>query len=154
MKKLFLMVCLLLGITACSSDENLQIEEQQGINESTTIKVEFENVLHSALHSEHPLAQNHLVIENASDWKILQDQIRIVAQTVIDFNQYTVIAVFDQARTDTGCTIDIVAVTELATNVEIAVDRLNKVGIALSPSLPYHIVKIPKTNKPLTFKLI
>lgn len=154
MKKLFLGAWLLLGITACSKDEIQQEEKQEVVNEIATVNVAFENVLNSNVHSIHPLAQNHLIIDNATDWKNLQDQIITVPQTTIDFNVFTVIAVFDQPRTDTGCTIDVIAVTEFNSKLEVTVDRFNKVGFALAPSTPYHIVKIPKTDKPVVFTLL
>lgn len=154
MKKLFLGAWLLLGITACSKDEIQHKGKLEDVNEISTVTVDFENVLNGNIHSTHPLAQNHLIIDNATDWKNLQDQIRLVPQTIIDFNAFTIIAVFDQPRTDTGCTIDVIDVTEFNSTLEVTIDRLNKVGLATAPSLPYHIVKIPKTDKPIIFRVI
>ncbi|WP_430612055.1 hypothetical protein [Flavobacterium sp. JP2137] len=157
MKKLFLMLWLFLGVMACSNDNNSQIEKE--VDEFSPVKLEMDNVVQSSVvlqnstMGNHPYASRHLVIDHAADWQILSEQISMLQETV-DFDAFTVIAVFDQPRTDLGCTIDITEVKEFKKHLQVTFDRLQKVGIAQMPSLPFHIVKIPKTDKQVVFTMV
>lgn len=84
---------------------------------------------------------NDLIVEIGSDYR---------GTKIIDFNSYIVIAIIDEVRRYTGDTIDITKITKVENDLIVKVERLN-IGIAAAISRPYHIVRIPKTNKSIIF---
>lgn len=104
------------------------------------------------------LTQQNLVITNSAQWTTLLSTLDAnnnvsggFTETNIDFNQYMVIAVFDQTYLNGGHSIDIIAVDETASNLEINVEKLLQGNVTSIVTQPYHIVKIPKIAKPVTF---
>jgi hypothetical protein len=73
-------------------------------------------------------------------------------ETNIDFTNYTVIVVFDQIYTNGGHSIDITNITEYENNVIVTVENLQTGNGSNVGTQPYHIVKIPKTIKPIVFQ--
>lgn len=111
--------------------------------------------------------QQNIIINNNSDWVNLKNQIdsQFIAiglgnyhtennfeETTIDFTNFTVIAIFDQVYGNGGHSIDITNITEYETNLIVTVENLQTGNTSSSYSQPYHIVKIPKTTKPIVFQ--
>jgi hypothetical protein len=111
--------------------------------------------------------QQNFIINNNSDWVNLKNQIdsQFIAiglgnyhtennfeETTIDFTNFTVIAIFDQVYGNGGHSIDITNITEYETNLIVTVENLQTGNTSSSYSQPYHIVKIPKTTKPIVFQ--
>lgn len=101
------------------------------------------------------LNQQNTVITNNSDWNTLLSKINshdivngTISSTTIDFNLYQVIAVIQTKNSST--TVDITNVVENANDITITVQNL-QVGVTLDIALPFHIIKIPRSTKPVIF---
>ena len=69
---------------------------------------------------------------------------------IINFTNYTVIAIIDEVRRYLGDTIDITKINKVENDLIVKVERLN-LGLAAAISRPYHIIRIPKTSKSIIF---
>jgi hypothetical protein len=109
--------------------------------------------------------QQKTVINTSIEWNNLLTQIhnfylpagidfttQYFTETIIDFNNYTVIVVFDQSYSSGGHSIDITNITEFETNIIVTVENLQTGNGSSVGTQPYHIVKIPKANKPIVFE--
>jgi len=105
------------------------------------------------------ISKQNTVIKNTSDWDELMDKMNSVnnvterfSETNIDFSNYIIIAVFDEVKMYGGHSIDITSITEHDENIIVSVENLLPGGLAAVITQPFHIVKIPKTNKPIVFE--
>lgn len=105
------------------------------------------------------ISKQNTVIKNSLDWNELMDKINSVnnvterfSETNIDFSSYTIIAVFDEIKMNGGHSIDITDVTENDKNIIVTVENLLTGGMTTVITQPFHIVKIPKRNKPFIFE--
>jgi hypothetical protein len=74
-------------------------------------------------------------------------------ETEVNFELFQLIAVFDEVRGSVGYSIDSTSVTENNENIIVTV-----IDSATNPVLPvstqpFHIVKIPKSTKPIVFQI-
>lgn len=150
MKKLLLFLLIsVLFINYSCNDKDENIESKTQINFQLIGKGELIG---------NSLPQQNLVITNSAQWTTLLNTLDAnnnvsggFTETNIDFNQYMVIAVFDQTYLNGGHSIDIIAVDETASNLEVNVEKLLQGNVTSIVTQPYHIVKIPKIAKPVTF---
>lgn len=150
MKKLLLFLLIsVLFINYSCNDKDENIESKTQINFQLIGKGELIG---------NSLSQQNLVITNSAQWTTLLNTLDAnnnvsggFTETNIDFNQYMVIAVFDQTYLNGGHSIDIIAVDETASNLEVNVEKLLQGNVTSIVTQPYHIVKIPKIAKPVTF---
>ncbi len=101
------------------------------------------------------ITQSNLVITNDTDWQNLMNQMNSVnnvsdnfTETNIDFTTYEVIAIFLDVKAN-GWEVSITNITE--DNSNIYVDKIEKEYVNSVITQPFHIVKIPKSNKPVIF---
>ena len=101
------------------------------------------------------ISQSNLVIKNNSDWQYLMNQMNSVnnvtdsfTETNIDFNTYEVIVIFLEVK-DHGWEVLITNITEDNTNIYVDTNENDFEYLAMTQ--PFHIVKIPKINKPVIF---
>ena len=111
----------------------------------------------SSISNPEPPLQNTLII-NQMQWNQLLASLNAVknvsinfTETNVDFNNYDVIAVFRNPISNTTSSIDITNVTENQTNRIVTVQKLRD-GISADVAQPFHIVKIPKSTKPVVFQ--
>ena len=105
--------------------------------------------------------QSNYVITNTADWQNLMTQMNSTnnvtdnfAETNIDFNTYEVIAVFDEVQSNGGYTVNITNITETDAEISVAYHLSSPNGLATCVlTQAFHIVKIPKSNKPVIFSL-
>lgn len=150
MKKiLFLLLASILFINYSCDNKDENIESKTQINFQLIGKGELIG---------HDLPQQNLVITNSAQWTALLNTLDSsnnvsggFTETNIDFNQYMVIAAIDQTYLNGGHSIDIVSVDETALNIEVNVENLSPGNLTTVVTQPYHIVKIPKIAKPVTF---
>ncbi len=100
----------------------------------------------------------NIVIQNQTDWDIFLQILSvsgnlstILLESNINFNSYDIIAIIDIVRPTGGNAIDITNIIENLNNVTVTISWLNE-GDATIVTQPIHIVKIPKTNKPIIFQ--
>ncbi len=105
------------------------------------------------------IAQSNLVINDTNTWNDLMVKMNSVnnvtndfTETNIDFDQYQVIAIFDQIYGSGGHSIDIKKITENETNVIVKVENLLNGDDTLVITQPFHIVKISKSEKLIVFE--
>ena len=104
-----------------------------------------------------PLLQN-VLISSQKDWNILLNSVNAAnnvsinfTETNIDFSNFDVIAVFRNQYSNSSSTVDITKIVENQTNRVVTIQNLIN-GISQDVAQPFHIVKIPKSNKPVVFQ--
>ena len=105
------------------------------------------------------IQKQSLVITSSEEWKDLLNKINAVnkvsdsfSETNIDFSKYTVIAVFDEVKNSGGHSLNLV-IQETKDKFLVEVLRKSPDGIATSVmTQPYYIVKVPKSELPITFE--
>lgn len=150
MKKLLLLLLIpILFFNYSCTDKDENIESKTPINLQLIGKGELIG---------NSLPQQNLVITNSAQWTTLLNTLDAnnnvsggFTETNINFNQYMVIAVFDQTYLNGGHSIDIVTVDETAANLEVDIEKLLQGNATSIVTQPYHIVKIPKIAKPVIF---
>lgn len=148
-KSLLFILLLLIIVISCDKDTF----------EETPLTVEniYKGVLYG--NGQENISKQNTVIKNSLDWNELMDKINSVnnvterfSETNIDFSSYTIIAVFDEIKMNGGHSIDITDVTENDKNIIVTVENLLTGGMTTVITQPFHIVKIPKRNKPFIFE--
>lgn len=117
------------------------------------------------LNASEGISQQNTIIDNETIWTNLKNQIDLFYQpfginyteqyfeeTTIDFDNFTVITVFDQIYGNGGHSIDITSIIEYETNIVITIENLETGNASSVITQPYHIVKIPKISKPIVFE--
>ena len=104
------------------------------------------------------IIKQNLVVKTKEEWNNLMNAMNSVnnesrnfTETDIDFSNYQVIALFDEIRSSGGWSIDITDITEYQDEIIVTVENLQKGGMACVMTQPYHIVKIPKSDKKIIF---
>src|SRR5690606_6896479 len=102
----------------------------------------------------------NLVFNNTDEWNDFLatiDDISNVSntftETEIDFANYQIIAVIDEVKTTGGFSINITNVIEFSDNITVEVERPLPGGDSAVMTQPYHIIKIPKSSKPINFTI-
>jgi hypothetical protein len=151
MKKLILSF-ILFATLSCNKDDN------QSVTNPTNVTLPITSVLigKSSITDPNPPLQNSL-ISTQSQWDALllsMNAINNVSNnftgTNINFNVFDVIAVFRNPISNSSSTVDIISIEENQTNRVVTVRNLIN-GISSDISQPFHIVKIPKSTKPVIF---
>ncbi len=101
--------------------------------------------------------QQNMVIQKNNDWDNLLAQldsytVSTFTETKIDFDNYQIIAVFDEVYGNGGHSIDIIKITENEADIVVKIKNLQTGGINSVITQPFHIVKIPIIDKPILFK--
>ncbi|MCP1996535.1 hypothetical protein [Flavobacterium sp. HSC-61S13] len=161
MKKVIVFACLFLMGIACSSDDN------KIVNPFEPRQVEMETILIGTDTDDLRLIRReNRVINDLESWQVFVNAFTngrpdfddgmddnpfatLLENAIIDFKTETVLVVVDNIGGG-NTTIDIVEVMEYKDQVVVDIDRLYY-GIAAVISQAYHIVKVPKINKPIVF---
>lgn len=98
------------------------------------------------------------IINNQTQWNSLLTTMNSVnnvsdnfTEQNIDFNNFDVVAVFSNTILNSSSTVDITNIEENQTNRLVTVQNLTD-GISGDVAQPFHIVKIPKSTKPVLFQ--
>jgi hypothetical protein len=102
--------------------------------------------------------EQNMVITNQNDWDELITQMNLVnnvsdgfSETVIDFSQHTIIAVFDKVKGSGGHHLEL-AIISNPKNTIVNITHVTPKGNATSVmTQPYLILKIAKQNLPIKF---
>jgi PrcB C-terminal len=108
---------------------------------------------------EEGIEESRLLITNIGDWNALKNNMDSVnnvsegfTETTIDFENYDVIAIFDGIKGYGGYAIAIDEITENEDNYIVSIVKTSPTGfVPAVMTQPFHIYKIPKTNKPVIF---
>ena len=147
MKTLFLAFILIITLNGCSKDNS----------SDTFVPVNITPVLIGKGNDISGLVQNNLRITNQPDWNSFLNSMSSVSntfsQTTIDFLNYDVIAIIDSERPCTNFSITIDTIIENEANVTVAYSSSGDINNCFTAIVqPYHIVKVPKINKPVIFQ--
>lgn len=101
-----------------------------------------------------------LIIKDDSNWNKLIQQIDSYNLTSekfieksIDFNNYIIIALFDEIRFNSGHSIDIKTIIEKNKTIVVNIYKKNNGDISSVITQPFYIIKIPKKSKEILFNL-
>lgn len=145
-----ILLILTIALISCSSN-----------NDNLNKNVNFSLIGQGQLHGNgaENIEKSNVVIENTTSWNDLIEKMNTVnnvsdnfTETDIDFSQYLIIAVFDNIYSNGGHSIDIISIVENEINITVKVDKLMAGDDTQIITQPFHIVKIPKTEKPIIFK--
>nr|BFF35157.1 hypothetical protein BACT7_00190 [Tenacibaculum mesophilum] len=115
--------------------------------------VEFVTIGKGALHGngEEGVAESNVVIRNTNDWENLISQMNIVnnvsdnfSEIEVNFDDFIIVAVFLEIK-GSGWDVEIKSVTETKENVFLVIEETAYDSSVITQ--PFHIIKIPKTNK-------
>lgn len=145
-----ILLILTIALISCSSNDD-----------NGNKNVNFSLIGQSELHGNgaENIEKSNLIIENTTSWNDLIDKMNTVnnvsdnfTETDVDFSQYIVIAVFDEIYSNGGHSIDIVSIVENEINLTVKIDNLMTGDDTQIITQPFHIVKIPKTDKQIIFE--
>lgn len=151
-KHLLLLLCsILLILTSCRDNNDENIESKNQIN--------FQLIGKGNLMGSSYAPPQNTAITNSTQWNNFLNQIdssnnhpsSTFTETNIDFNQFMVILVVDSVYPNGGHSVDIMTIDENTQNIEVDVEKLLQGDVTTVITQPYHIVKIPKILKPVTF---
>src|SRR5690554_94519 len=153
MKKIFLIAILSMVLVNCSSDDNESFSSQN---------IEFSTIAHYAIPNtpflDNPESQN-IIISDSTNWEDFLMNLEyhlgysIDIDNSVDFETHQIISVFDQIRPTGGFGINVISVAENQNNIIVNLETSYDDGITFQmPIQPFHIVKIPKSDKPVVFE--
>lgn len=155
MKKIFLYILIILNFSCTDNDDTIRLTPFVPITITPSL-IGKGNLRGSGFEN---IPQQNTIILNNVEWdqlKAQMDSFNVVStnfsETNIDFNNYLIIAVFDQIYGNNGHSIDITNIVEYENNIVVTVENLQTGNSQSTITQPYHIVKIPKTTKPIVFE--
>jgi hypothetical protein len=149
-QKFLFLLSLALVWTNCKSDDG-----------SSQDPVDFIIIAKNNLHgngSEGLVSQN-IIVRNTDEWNALIEQMESVneqsdqfSETDIDFNQSLLVAVFDELRPTGGYSLDL-KLKQSDSKIVVEIHKNKPEGMAITViTQPYIIVKIDKTDLPISFQ--
>lgn len=152
MKTLFLSIILLITLNSCSNDNSS--------NPFVPVTITPVLISKSYLSGDENIPQQNIVISNQSQWNSLinqMDSINNVSNNFleinIDFSQFEIILVMSNIKPNTSYSINIDTIVEYENNITINYSETGDPNEGFNEvRQPYHIVKIPKSSKPVIFQ--
>jgi hypothetical protein len=101
--------------------------------------------------------QQNTIVTTSTVWDSLQNNCSEYTRsrfvdTTIDFTVYQVIVIVDELHTNGGWSVDITNITEYIDSIVVTYTNLETGDISCLMTSPYHIVKIPVSNKKVIFQ--
>lgn len=152
MNRYVLLVLMAIITLSCNTND----DDLEGVEVRSTLIAD--NVLHGG--GMQGINKENFVITNTNDWESLMARMNAVGnvtqnftETEIDFSKYTVIAVFDLVRPNTGYDISFeISKTMNSIHVKISnTEPQEGYGVLTVVIQPYMIRKIQKTDLPVVF---
>jgi len=108
------------------------------------------------------ITKQNLIISSNNTWAELTNKMNSAnnetdnfTETEIDFSHFILLAAFDEIKMSGGYTIEIISVVENRNNLTVTIRRQAPKGSVYTViTQPYHIVKIPITDKRIIFNEI
>jgi hypothetical protein len=148
--KTILLSLIFLGLIGCSNSNDEITFTPQDI---TPVLIAKGHLSYNSIYS-----QQNTIISTAAEWQTLLENFNTIntnitetfSTTEIDFNSFDIILAI-QTRNSTT-TVDVTTIVENADSIIVTVENL-QLGISQDVAHPFHIVKIPKSAKPIVFKI-
>jgi hypothetical protein len=105
------------------------------------------------------LPPQNIKVSDSDHWNNIMEgfssqTVSTFTETEIDFIQFDVLVCIDEPRGHTGHSIEMVSIIENQEVIDVNIE-LTDTGTGFDVIIrPYHIVKIPKTTKPVVFEVI
>lgn len=144
MKNIFLILLLTLALVGCASDDNLE-------------NVDYEILEQGNLRQNINNGAQNIIINNQNDWKLIINELSAdhydLSLINIDFNTNLILYIRDKEQPSSGyyITIDNIYESSSTMNVYIKSRFENEAIVQPTPSQPFCLVLIPKTNKSINF---
>ena len=151
MKTLILCLVLFLTLSCSNNDANTSSSPQ------TIMPVLIGK---GSLMGSENIPQQNIVISDSANWNLILNSIDLfrLAQfsetTNVDFVNFQLIAVFDKVYPSPTYEFKIVNVVENSTNIVVTVQKTLQQSSVTVIDQKFHIVKIPKSPKPVVFQNI
>jgi hypothetical protein len=152
MKTIFFSLVLLLTLSCTDNNDNNDFQPQT-ITPVLIGKGDLSGV------GAEGIVQQTIVVSDQASWTNLinsmnkrSDITKNFTSTTIDFDKYQIIAVFDNIKTTGGFSIDITNIVENQNNIVVTIKNLLTGGDSTVMTQPFHIVKMPKSTKPVVFQ--
>jgi len=107
---------------------------------------------------EEGILQQNIVISDTAAWNDLKTKMNSYnyvsgsfTETEIDLSNYLILASFSELRPIGGCSIKIKNVVEYSGGINVTIENIVPIAGTAVETQPYHIVKIPKTDKEIVF---
>lgn len=151
MKKYILIVLISIFVFGCSSKNN---------NSNTTViastLIAKDNLFGAGAEG---ITEQNLIISNQTAWNNLITQMNSVnnvsdsfTETNINFNEYTIIAIFDQIRANGGYSIEL-SITRDSEHIVVNINKIVPEGNATTViTQPFNITKIQNSDFPIIFE--
>ena len=135
-------------LLSCSNDD-----------ESTFIPQDITPVLIVKGNNYNETTQQNIKVSNSTQWNDLKETLgshitATFSETEVDFTQFDVLVCIEQLRGYLGASIEMTSIIEYEENIKVNVVSINPDWGFAEVTTPYHIVKIPKTSKPVVFEVI
>lgn len=150
MKTKILIIAVIFGIAISCNDND------DDLNPINFTEIGQNNLYGSG---EENILQQNLTISDTETWNDLLDKMNTAnnesdefTETDIDFEEFVVIAVFDKIYGNGGHSIDIIKITENENKVIVKIENIMGGDATSIMTQPFHIVKIPKTDKLIIFE--
>lgn len=149
--KTFILSLVLFTIISCSKNDAVASFTPQTI---TPILIGKGN-----LSGSENISQQNIAIYNSTEWNIILNSLEqgttseFSETTGLDFNNYQLIALFDNLYPSPKFDIIITSITENVDNIIVNYQKIPLPIISSVYSQSFYIVKIPKSTKPVVFQL-
>ena len=150
-KSLFVFLSILLFVS-CDNDEPQN-------NEFDPIEINFTEIGKGTLSGsgQENISQSNLIIQNQAEWQSLMDDMNsidnditsVFSETEIDFENYTIIAVFLEVKNN-GWEIEINSIIENENNINISTQETESDTLVMTQ--PFYIAKISNSDKTIIFE--
>jgi hypothetical protein len=155
MKTLKILIFAVLALSMCMACSKLVTP----IQEADEVEIEPVLIGKGELHPEgftDPNIVKSMVIISVDEWNTLKtamdDKNNTLPEIDVDFSAYRVIAIFDKIHGSGGWSIDITGIVEDSDKIVVSVTHLKTGGFTAVITQPYHIVKIPASDKKIVFQ--
>ncbi|HLW41081.1 MAG TPA: protease complex subunit PrcB family protein [Flavobacterium sp.] len=138
MKSLVTFLIISLTLFSCNSDDN------------SSLTYEFVNAGKISVPNPPPQSTT---VKNQTEWNQLSDLFYEDFSANVDFNTHQLIVIFDEPRPDGGYSISVHSITENSSNIIVTVQTHQSDIATQQPIQPFCIVKIPASNKPVSFTI-
>jgi hypothetical protein len=154
MKILTLSIFLFLTLSCNKSDEENSFNQRT----ITPVLIGKGNLFGNGVEN---IPQQNIVVSNQNDWNTLITKLNMngnvtdgFSTTVIDFNNFQLICLFDDIKSIPKFETSITSIVENQENIIVTVQHITLNGdFSLTIiTQPFYIVKIPKSSKPLVFQ--
>jgi len=146
--KTIILILSIFFATSCSNDDDIQADQSTPINFTEIGKG------YTGLNDN---SSQNLFITTEAEWNNLlnylpNDVVDDFNETNVNFNEYNIIAIISQNQPDTGHSLCITNIEENDNTVFIFSEIQNSGSGFTAIVQPFHIVKMPKTDKTIEFE--